>query len=365
MTVLPRAPRKTGDAVTALPLPGRVVLRAGPVSAAVPLRAIVVGVLALALALSLAVISVGRGEFPIPPGAVWDVLNGEGTRAQQHILLQLRMPRVVCALLVGAALAMSGALTQTFARNPLASPDVLGVTGGAAVGAVAAIVLGGITGGILGVPFAALLGATVSAALIYVLAYKRGIDGYRLVLVGLGVGEVLSAIVSYLLVRADLVDAKQATIWLTGSVSGRDWSNVRPLAAALLVLAPLAVAAAVALRVLQFGDDTARALGLRLQTAQLAVVAIAVALAAAAVSAGGPVEFVAFVVPQIALRLCGGSRPPVIVSGLLGALLVVGADLAARIVVAPRELPAGLLTAMIGAPYLLWLLLRGTRRTIA
>ncbi|MEH1167739.1 iron chelate uptake ABC transporter family permease subunit [Micromonospora sp. CPCC 205539] len=351
--------------MSALPLPGRVVLRIGPVSGAVPVRAIVVGAVALAAALTLAVLSLGRGEFPIPPSAVLDVLGGEGTRAQRHILLQLRLPRVLCALLVGAALAMSGALTQTFARNPLASPDVLGVTGGAAAGAVAAIVLGGVSGGMVGVPVAALIGATISATLIYLLAYKRGMNGFRLVLVGLGVGEVLGGLTSWLLVRADLVDVSRATIWLTGSLAGREWNNVRPLALALVVLAPLAVAAATALRVLQFGDDTARALGLRLQTAQLAVVAVAVALAAVAVSAAGPVEFVAFLVPQVALRLCGGSRPPVIVSAILGALLVVGADLAARLVIAPRELPVGLLTAMIGAPYLLWLLLGRTRRTTA
>ncbi len=345
-----------------LPLPGRVVLRIGPVSAAVPVRAAVVALLGLLGALALAVVSVGHGDFPISPRTVWEVFTGGGTRIERHILLNLRLPRVLCALLVGAALAVAGALTQTFARNALASPDVLGVTNGAAAGAVAAIVLGGVAGSV-GVPLAALAGAAIATTLIYLLAWRRGVDGYRLVLIGLGVGEILGGFTSWVLVRAELVDATRATIWISGSLAGRDWTNVKPLAAALVLLLPLALAATVALRVLQFPEDTARGLGLRVQSAQLGVVAVAAALAAAAVAAAGPIEFVAFVVPQIALRLCGGSRPPLVASATLGALLVVGADLAAQVVVAPRELPVGLLTAMVGAPYLLWLLLRRSRRT--
>ncbi|GGO13848.1 FecCD family ABC transporter permease [Micromonospora parathelypteridis] len=354
--------RSTAAEPAGLALPGRTVIRIGPVSAAVPARGVAVTLVALLGAVALAVVSVCHGDFPITPPAVWEVLTGGGTRIERHIVLNLRLPRVLCALLVGAALAVAGALTQTFARNPLASPDVLGVTNGAAVGAVAAIVLGGAVGA-YGVPLAALGGAAISATLIYLLAWRRGIDGYRLVLIGLGVGEILGGITSWLLIRADLVDATRATIWITGSLAGREWAHVRPLAAALAVLLPLAMAASVALRVLQFREDTARALGLRLQSAQLLVVALAAALAAAAVAAAGPIEFVAFLVPQVALRLCGGSRPPLLASALLGALLVVGADLAAQIVIAPKELPVGLLTAMIGTPYLLWLLLRRSRRT--
>ncbi|MEU4424739.1 iron ABC transporter permease [Actinoplanes sp. NPDC024001] len=343
-----------------LQLPGRRVVRAGPVSAAVPLRTVAVTLAALAATVAVAVLAVGRGDFPMSPETVWQVVTGGGTRIERHVLLNLRLPRVLCGLLAGAALAVAGALTQTFARNPLASPDVLGITYGASAGAVAAIVLG-----VAVIPVAALAGALLAAAAIYLLAWQRGIDGYRLVLIGLGAGQLLAAFTSWLLLRADQADLTRASIWLTGSLAGRDWSHVRPLAVALLVLLPFTLAATVALRVLQFGEDTARGLGLRLQRAQLAVVVLAAALAAAAVAAAGPIEFVAFVVPQIALRLCGGSRPPVLASAVLGALLVVGCDLLARIVVAPAELPVGLLTAMVGTPYLLWLLLRRSRRTSA
>ncbi|WP_433825245.1 FecCD family ABC transporter permease [Actinoplanes sp. CA-015351] len=340
-----------------LVLPGRRVLRAGPVSAAVPLRTVAVTLLALAATVAAGVAAVGHGDFPISPETVWQVVTGGGTRIERHILLNLRLPRVLCGLLAGAALAVAGALTQTFARNPLASPDVLGVTYGASAGAVAAIVLGvGL------IPIAALAGALLSAAAIYLLAWRQGIDGYRLVLIGLGAGQLLAGVTSWLLLRAEVADVSRASIWLSGSLAGRDWSHVRPLAVALVVLLPAALAVSIALRVLQFGDDTARGLGLRLQGAQLAVVVVAAALAAAAVAAAGPIEFVAFVVPQIALRLCGGSRPPLVASAVLGAFLVVGCDLLARIVVAPEELPVGLLTAMVGTPYLLWLLVRRSRR---
>jgi iron complex transport system permease protein len=340
--------------------PGRRVLHTGRFSTTVSARAVVVGVAGLAATLAVAIVSIGQGSFTIAPGQVVDVLLGDGTVAQRLIVLDLRLPRILTALLVGAALAVSGALTQTFARNPLASPDVLGVTSGASLGAVAVIVLGG--SAVFGAPLAALAGGLLAAALIYLLAWRRGVDGYRLVLIGIGVGEVATSGVSWFLVRAEITDAKAATIWLNGSVAGADWAQVRPLAAALVVLLPLALATTFTMQAMQFDDEVARSLGIRLQTAQLAVVLTAVALAAAAVAAAGPIEFVAFVVPQIALRLCGGSRPPLLVSGILGALLVIAADLAARTALPERELPVGLVTAIVGAPYLLWLLVRANRR---
>jgi iron complex transport system permease protein len=327
------------------------------------LRAFGVGLAGLAAAITVAVFAIGRGSFAIPPGTVLDVLLGGGTPAQRLIVLDLRLPRILAALLVGAALALSGALTQTFARNPLATPDVLGVTNGASLGAVALIVLAG--AGAAYVPLAALAGGLLAAALVYVLAWRRGVDGYRLVLVGLGVGEIVQSGVSWFLVRAEIVDAHRATVWLNGSVAGAEWDQVRPLALGLAVLVPAALATGFTLRAIQFDDDVARSLGVRLQAARLAVVLTAVALAAAAVSAAGPIEFVAFVVPQIALRLCGGARPPLLTSAVLGALLVAAADLLARTVLPGRELPVGLVTAIVGAPYLLWLLVRTNRRNSA
>jgi iron complex transport system permease protein len=342
-------------------------LRIGPGSGAYRPRALAgPAVIALVLVLTAAV-SLGRGDYPIGVLDVLRTLVGGGDDTQRFIVLELRAPRIGVGVLVGLALGVSGALIQTFTRNPLASPDILGVTGGAAIGAVAVLVLGGTTtaGGLLGglgPPAAALAGALLMALLVFGLAWRSGIDGYRLVLVGVGLSAMAQAVVSYLLTRSALQDAAAANVWISGSLHGRGWDQARPLALALVVLLPAALALGRVLGVLQFGDETARALGVRVPLAQVVVVVVAVALAAFAVSAAGPVQFVALVVPQIAVRLTGGSRPPVLASGLLGALLVVASDLLARTVL-PDSFPVGVVTAIVGAPYLLWLLVRGRRRS--
>jgi iron complex transport system permease protein len=220
---------------------------------------------------------------------------------------------------------------------------------------------GGLLGG-LGLPAAALAGALLMALLVFGLTWRAGIDGYRLVLVGIGLSAMAQAVVNYLLTRSAIQDAAVANVWITGSLNGRGWDQALPLALALLVLLPAALALSRVLGVLQFGDETARALGVRVPLAQAVTVVVAVALAAFAVSAAGPIQFVALVVPQIAVRLTGGSRPPLVTSGLLGALLVVASDLLARTVL-PAAFPVGVVTAVVGAPYLLWLLVRGRRRS--
>ncbi len=360
----------SGASLTDVRIPRQQVVRVGVASWRVPLRATAVCVVGLGVLVLVSAVSIGTGDFPISVPDVLRVLVGGGDAGQQFIVRELRLPRVVVGVLVGAALGMSGALTQTLARNPLASPDMLGVTEGAAVGAVAVIVLSGTNGALatslsgVSVPAAAMAGALLSTAAIYLLAWRRGIDGQRLVLVGIACGAILSALTSWLLVRAQIWDAQAATVWLTGSLNARGWEHAEPLAWALLVLGPAALILTATLRALQLGDDSARSLGVRLQLAQLMTLVIAVGLVAFAVSAAGPIEFVAFVVPQVAMRLTGGCRPPLLASAIYGALLVVGADLVARVVL-PTELPVGLVTAVIGAPYLIWLLVRTNRRVTA
>jgi ABC-type enterobactin transport system permease subunit len=355
--------------IEALPRPGTAV-RIGPVSGVVCLRQVAVPVITFVVLVLLSAVSLGRGDFPIGVPDVLRTLVGLGEGAQPFIVLELRAPRVAVGLLVGLALGVAGALFQTFARNPLASPDTLGITMGASVGAVGAIVLssggafGGAFGGALagvGIPLAALLGALLTGVLLFALTWRAGIDGYRLVLVGIALWSIGTALVDWLLTNAEIYDAASAYVWITGSLNARTWNHAVPLAVALAVLLPLALAASRILGVLQFGDDTARGLGVRLQGAQAVVVVIAVGCVAFAVSAAGPITFVALVVPQIAVRLAGGSRPPLLASGLLGAVLVVGADLVTRTVL-PESLPVGILTAVLGAPYLLWLLVRGRRQ---
>ena len=344
---------------------GRTAVRVGPVSTVWRPRMVLVPAVGLGLVVLAAALNLGRGDFPIPVPDVLRTLVGAGTAAQEFIVLELRLPRTLTGLLVGAALALSGAITQTIARNPLASPDILGVTAGASATAVAVIVLGGVGGGTLGayvgLPSAALLGGLGTAALVYALAYRQGIEGYRLVLVGVGVGAVASAATSWLLIRAEIWEAAKATVWLTGSLNGRGWEHVLPVALALTVLMPAALVLGQGLSVLQLGDDVARGLGLRVDLARGALIVVAVALAAVATACAGPILFVALVVPQVAQRVVGAARPPLVASAIFGALLTSTADLIARTGLW-AELPVGIVTAILGAPYLLYLLAARNRK---
>jgi iron complex transport system permease protein len=270
---------------------------------------------------------------------------------------------VLCGALVGAALGLAGALTQTFARNPLATPDILGVTSGAALGAVAAIVLAGGSYSVgagaltLGLPAAAAIGALGTAAVVYGLSWRSGVDSYRLILVGIGATAALTGVTSYLIARAQLTEASTAAQWLVGSLSGVSWASVWPVLVAVAVLTPIALTQSSTLSVSLLGDDVSTGLGVAVQRHRLVIVACAVLLTAAAVSAAGPIEFVAFVSPQIVRRLAGTARPPLLASAVVGALVVVGADTLSRTVL-PGEVPVGIVTAVIGAPYLIWLLTR-------
>jgi iron complex transport system permease protein len=349
---------------------GRRPLRLGPVSAVWrPRTAAVVGG-GLVLLVLVGAISVGRGEYPIALGDVLRVLAGAGSRGETFVITELRLPRVLCGVLVGAALGVAGAITQGVARNPLTSPDVLGVTDGAGVAALAVLVLGG-TGGsavgllaALGLPLAALAGGLLAAALVVALAYRQGLDAFRFILVGLGISVALVSVTSWLLVIANVQQAGLALIWLRGSLNARGWEHVVPIAIVLVIVLPIAVALAFRLDALDLGDDAARGLGERVDRSRVQLLVLAVVLAASATAAAGPIRFVALVTPQVSLRLTGGSRPPLIASAVAGALLVVAGDLVARVLLG-GEVPVGVVTVVLGAPYLLYLLVRRTRKDSA
>jgi iron complex transport system permease protein len=292
------------------------------------------------------------------PARVVDTLAGHGSAADTFVVERLRLPRVVAGLLAGAALGLSGAVFQSLVRNPLGSPDVLGFTQGAAAGALVAIVVGG--GGSLAVAGGAIAGGVATGAVIAALAawsgQRRGVHGYRLVLVGIGVGAVLTGVNGYLLTRARIGDAAQAVRWLTGSLDGRDWPDAVPLAVAVAALAPVVLAGGRALRVLEMGDDTACALGVRVERLRLVQLGAAVLLAASAAAAAGPVAFVALAAPQLARRLTRAPGPNPVPSLCVGAALLVVADLAGQRLVPGRQLPVGVLTGLLGGGYLLWLL---------
>ncbi|PSR69503.1 iron ABC transporter [Nocardia sp. MDA0666] len=328
--------------------------------------------LALAAAIVvLFVVDISVGDYHIALGRVLDVLNGGGTRSQRYVVMESRLPRAVTALVAGAALGIAGAITQSILHNPLASPDVLGITSGASFAAVAVLAgAGGTATGIvasLGVPLAALAGGLATAALIGVLALGRnsggdtGLSGMRFILIGIGVNALLLAGINWLVTRASLDDATRAQLWLTGSLNGADWNRTAAAAAGLVVVIAIAAGSARTLAALRFGSDTTRALGVRVQTQQLVLIGAAVAAAALATAAVGPLAFVGLAAPQIARRLLRTPGEPVIGSALTGALIVVAADVAARTVV-PVDLPVGLVTAAFGGPFLLLLLIRVNRK---
>lgn len=335
-------------------------VRVGPVSLRVDRRGLLVSLAAMAVVAIGFAWSLSVGDFPIPIGDVIGELTGTGgTRQTEFIVRTLRLPRALTAVLVGAAFGVSGQIFQRMVRNPLASPDILGVSSGAAVAAVLAIVALAAPSGTIAL--CALGGSVITVLVIYLLAIKQGLSSYRLVLVGIGLTAMLDAVVAYLLTRAELYDAQRATVWLTGSLNGRGWEYVTPLTLSLAVLLPIALAAARHLRVLELGDDTAMGLGVGLQRSKVVLALVGAGLAAVATAAAGPVGFVALVAPQIARRLVGARTIGLVPAAIVGAGIMVFADLLARRMFAPVELPVGVVTAIVGAPYLLWLLARANK----
>ncbi|HEY8481790.1 MAG TPA: iron chelate uptake ABC transporter family permease subunit [Spirillospora sp.] len=328
-------------------------------SAVVRPRLLVACAVTTLAALAVLCVSLTTGEYPLPLTEAVPALWGGGDPGARLIVQELRLPRALAGLLAGAAFGVSGAIFQTLTRNPLASPDMLGITQGAGVAVVGGIVLG--LGSGLGTQTLGLTGALLTALVIYVLAWRRGTTGFRIVLVGIGVNWVCVSATQYLIVRAKVWQAQEAVGWLVGNLNGRGWESVRPLALALAVLVPAVLLLGPWLRALQFGDQVAGGLGVPVQRARLALLCAAVGLVAFATAAAGPVAFAALAAPQIALRLAGTPRPPLTASAATGALIVLGCDLLGRRLFPDLELPVGVVTGVLGAPFLLWLLARANR----
>jgi iron complex transport system permease protein len=322
-------------------------------------RSVGVGLVLGAILFALLVISVGTGEIAIAPGEVVATLFGGGDRATSFVIETLRLPRALCGVLIGLALGASGAIFQSITRNPLGSPDIVGFIQGAAAGAVLQIVVFG--GGTFAVALGAIVGGVGSAAVVYALSMRGGASGYRLILVGIGIAAMLTAVTDYLLTRSTLEEAQAANVWLTGSLNGRGWEHVRPVAAALLVLAPTVALLSRDLRMLELGDEAARGLGVPVERARLALVFVAVALCAVATASAGPIVFIALAGPQIARRVTRASGPNVAASALMGAVLLLAADCATQRIPGDIQLPVGVLTGVLGGLYLTWLLIREWR----
>lgn len=336
-----------------------VIRTAGGLSVRFRPRPLVVSAGCAILALAIGVFAIGGGDYPMSSADVLRTLFGGGTVAENLIIHELRLPRLVTALLVGSALGLSGALFQSLARNPLASPDLLGITQGASAGALVAVAVGGSS---VALATSAAVGGLATGLVIYVLAWQRGIDGYRLILVGIGLAAILTGVIGYLLTRAQLTDAARAVLWLTGSLDGRGWDDARALLIVLPVLLPLLlIVHGQALRLLEMGDDTASSLGIRVGRLRLLMLGAGVVLASLAAAAAGPISFVALTAPQLARRLSATAGPNLLPSMCVGAVLLVGADLVAQRFFDERQLPVGVLTGVLGGGYLVWLLITERR----
>ncbi|WP_277211497.1 FecCD family ABC transporter permease [Isoptericola croceus] len=325
-------------------------------------RAVVLASLAV-LVVALATLALTVGAASLSPGRALLALFGVGDAGDLFVVQRLRLPRLGAALLAGAAFGLAGALFQSTLRNPLASPDILGIAGGASVGAVTVLLGLGMTG--MAVSLGAFLGAATIALLIWFFAWRQGLHSIRFVLVGVGFAYLAASLLAWMLASADERDAATALVWTVGSVADVRGAELVMLGVGLAVLT---LAAAVVSRwqgPLALGDDHARGLGVATDSARVTTLLVAVGLVALATATVGPLAFVALVAPAIARRLTDDGGPALSVSVATGAALVLSADIVAQHGLLGVAAPTGIVTGIVGAPYLLWLLATHERRTRA
>lgn len=343
---------------------GRVVRRANQSLVVYP-RRLIVGAVLLGCAIVLSVYAMTIGTMKIAAGEVWSILlGGEGTGSNRQIVMQVRLPRVLAGVCSGLALGAAGAVMQSVSRNPLGSPDVIGFTTGAATGALAQIII--FNGTPTAVALSALSGGVLTATISYLLSRNDGHSGgYRLILTGIGIGATLSAVNQLFLVMGDLDRSISANVWLAGSLNARTWIHVWPVLIGIVVLLPLLVMATRALSMIEMGDELAAQLGVRVERVRMLGVLGSIVLASLATASVGPIAFVALAAPQIAQRLMRASSVPILAGAVMGAFMLVAADLITQVIPVSFVVPIGRATGVIGGIYLIWLLTRspGMRRT--
>jgi iron complex transport system permease protein len=325
-------------------------------------HAAVVGVLLLGC-LVMGGFSMITGSYALHPGQIWDILAGRSDGIGRLVVVGLRLPRIVAAICVGAALGVAGKIFQSLCRNPLASPDLIGFTTGSATGALASILLLGQSG--LGIASGSLVGGGTAAAAVYLLTLRRGVKGERFILTGIAVSAMLAAFNEYLITRADLEKAESAKTWLFGSLAGVSWPQVDALAPGMVGLLICAVLLWPWLRMLEMGDDLATGLGLATRSSRLMLMGVGIGLAALATALAGPVHFLALAAAPLARGLLRTADTGIGPAAAMGALLLVTADFLAQHLMAPFQIPVGLVTGAIGGAYLIVLLTRRTKGTVA
>lgn len=315
--------------------------------------------LGLAAAVLLAFcLSLVLGRTVYPPSDVIGVILGQHVDGASFTVGTLRLPRATTGLLVGLAFGLAGATFQTMLRNPLASPDIIGISSGASAAAVIGILVIGLQP--TAVSAFATVAALVTALAIYALSYSHGVANTRLILIGIGVSAMLSSVVMYVLSGAAAWDMQVAMRWLTGNLNGATWERTMPLIVAVVILAPVLLYLLRDLEAIRMGDQTAAALGVPVERVRFLLIVLAVALMAFATAGAGPIAFVAFLSGPIAARLLGPVGSPVLASGLFGALLVLVADFVAQYALGTK-FPVGVITGALGAPFLIYLLVRTNR----
>ncbi|MGK3143123.1 iron-enterobactin ABC transporter permease [Pantoea sp. C2G6] len=316
--------------------------------------------LLLAACLLVAFLGITQGRLPVSAGQLWQIVNGEAARPVQLVVLEWRLPRVLMALLIGAALGLSGAIFQSLLRNPLGSPDILGFNTGAYSGVLVALVLFQQT--MEGMTLAALLGGIATAGVVWLFSWRNGVETFRLIIVGISVRALLMALNSWLIISASLEAALSAGLWSAGSLNGISWAKTVPVTTVLLLALLATALLARRMRLLEMGDDTACALGVPVERSRILLMLTGVILTAASTALAGPISFIALLAPQIARRLCGGINGALPLSALSGALLLSAADYAAQHLFLPYQLPVGVITVSLGGIYLMALLIREARR---
>nr|QIE08716.1 transport system permease protein [Nocardia sp.] len=329
-------------------------------TARIGVRTVVVCAILLAIAVVTAVIALGSGEFPIPAARVLRAVFIGDERFDRLVVWDWRLPRILLALALGAALGVSGAILQSVTRNPLGSPDIIGFSTGAYTGALLVILILG--GGNFQTAAGAMIGGLGAALVIHLLALRHNVSGFRLIIVGIGVSAMLASVNTWLIMRADLDAAMSAAAWGAGSLNGLSWPQVAPTMIILAVLALAVIPAAPRLQILELGDDTARALGLDASRATGWLIALSVGFTSLATAVAGPIAFVALAAPHLARRLTRTPSIALAPAAVMGATLLITCDWIAQHAFAPTTIPVGIVTGSMGGLYLAYLLVVEARR---
>lgn len=335
--------------------PGAILpVRVGRLSTRIEVRAALWTLVVSVAAVALGLYALTIGSSGLGLGDLWEALRGDADATTTRVLLGWRVPRVVFALLGGAALAVGGAVFQSITRNPLGSPDIIGFSTGAYTGALLVTVFA--TGSSLGTSLGALAGGILTGAVVYLLAYSRGVSGMRIIVIGIGVSLFLGAFNTWLLTTLRVERAISAASWGAGDLLDIGWRHTIPVAVGVVIGIPVLLWLAADMRMLEMGDDAGRGLGVRAESVRLLLLLTAISLVALVTAAAGPIAFVSLAAPQLAMRVTGTPGVRILPSAAFGALLLLASDLAARTVIAPAQLPVGVVTLCVGGAYLVWLL---------